>query len=180
MCRHVFSITLLFLSLSLSHRDAFPRVRTSGATNSGLRALTSSSGMTVSVMREPAIGAIVLHRTLFFLPSRQIVLLKPQMASLADASTPHPGVQSVTDTHKEREREVYKNRQTRQRQTHVVAEEDAYGHTVHRSPRLSLSLTQTLCRAPLSLTNTSSLSLPHTDTLIHSHMLCAPLRVPAE
>ena len=42
--------------------------------------------MTVSVMREPAIGAIVLHRMLFFLPSRQMVLLKPQIASLAVTS----------------------------------------------------------------------------------------------
>jgi len=37
-------------------------------------------------MREPAIGAMVLHRMLFFWPSRAMVLLKPQMASLAAPS----------------------------------------------------------------------------------------------
>ena len=44
--------------------------------------------MTVSVMREPAMGAMVLHRMLFFLPSRQIVLLNPQIASLAASRFP--------------------------------------------------------------------------------------------
>mmetsp|Transcript_8456 Transcript_8456/g.26524 ORF Transcript_8456/g.26524 Transcript_8456/m.26524 type:complete len:265 (-) Transcript_8456:522-1316(-) len=50
---------------------------TRGATNSGRRARTMSSGITVAVMREPANGAMQFTRMLRLAPSRASVLVRP-------------------------------------------------------------------------------------------------------
>jgi hypothetical protein len=67
----------------VSSDDSWHSRATSGDTNSGLSASIRFCGSTVSVMREPAIGAIVLTRTFFFLPSSARVWAKPWMPSLA-------------------------------------------------------------------------------------------------
>jgi hypothetical protein len=56
---------------------------TSGLTYSGRRASMSSLGRTVSVRREPAIGAMVLTRTLYLRPSAASVKPRPTRPSLA-------------------------------------------------------------------------------------------------
>jgi hypothetical protein len=56
---------------------------TNGLTNSGFSASSRSFGITVSVRREPAMGAIVLTRIPRFFPSSASVLEKPTSPSFA-------------------------------------------------------------------------------------------------
>ena len=58
---------------------------TRGLTYSGLSASMSSLGRTVSVRREPAMGAMVFTRTFFFLPSSASVFDRPSRPSFAIA-----------------------------------------------------------------------------------------------
>ena len=69
--------------LPFSSHDSWARYATSGETYSGLRAAMRSGGSTVSVMREPAMGAMVLTRTFFLPPSMARVCAKPCRPSLA-------------------------------------------------------------------------------------------------
>ena len=58
---------------------------TSGETYSGFSASVMSFGRTVSVRREPAMGAMVFAKTFFFLPSSARVCAKPWSPSFAIA-----------------------------------------------------------------------------------------------
>ena len=54
-----------------------------GATKSGEKALTISSGQIVAVIEDPAFGAMQLARIPYFFPSMASVRVSPMMADLA-------------------------------------------------------------------------------------------------